>query len=390
MVLWLVMVLALGATDSEAPELAPEVAAGVYCELQKPLRISAKPRGRGKKTKLEVGAKVTVIEVERRWVYVRGDWDEGWVAERQLERRCGDMYKPTPVAQATASPTEGTAQGGTSPTPAAAPNTQLEALTFGAASGAMLPNAPEGTHLCSYANLEECVAQCRLGHAESCFLAAEQRRAQLPSGDVPPETYRRVAAFYTMACNRNHAESCVRLGEMYELGEGLPMSDPVVLRLYKGACAGGAPRACTHLGYMYLAGEGVAASPTEAAEYYRQGCDGGSPQGCVGLGSLLLSGAAGPADPVRAAQLFSQGCEGDARMGAEGCANLGYLYEVGQGVMADLNRAKELYQRGCAGGAAYACERLTALGVPLPEEPRGEAGDAAKANEAPQPLSSAP
>lgn len=77
------------------------------------------------------------------------------------------------------------------------------------------------------------------------------------------------------------AESCERLGRMYELGKGVVQDYHKAAELYKKACDMKSSGGCLLLGYLYYAGKGVRQNISTAKQYYGKTCDLGNQMGCL-------------------------------------------------------------------------------------------------------------
>ena len=76
------------------------------------------------------------------------------------------------------------------------------------------------------------------------------------------------------------AESCVRLGKMYNLGEGVRQDYHKAAELLKKACDMNLSDGCFFLGYLYYEGKGVRKNLYTAKQYYGKSCDLGNQMGC--------------------------------------------------------------------------------------------------------------
>ncbi len=61
---------------------------GDRCELTKQVQMSAKSGGKGKKTKLDTGTTVDVMDASKAWAHVRAQGTPGYVKRRLLEKTC--------------------------------------------------------------------------------------------------------------------------------------------------------------------------------------------------------------------------------------------------------------------------------------------------------------
>jgi TolB-like protein len=73
---------------TSAPSRAATWKAGERCTVDKAFKVSGKARGKGRKTRLDAGTVLTVVEVGRFGVRVTGDGGEGYITGKVLSRRC--------------------------------------------------------------------------------------------------------------------------------------------------------------------------------------------------------------------------------------------------------------------------------------------------------------
>ncbi|MEM6731405.1 MAG: PEGA domain-containing protein [Myxococcota bacterium] len=61
---------------------------GALCELEKPVRVSAAARGRGKKARLKKGTILSLVRREVRWSVVQVEGEKRYVKSKALDKRC--------------------------------------------------------------------------------------------------------------------------------------------------------------------------------------------------------------------------------------------------------------------------------------------------------------
>jgi TPR repeat protein len=71
-----------------------------------------------------------------------------------------------------------------------------------------------------------------------------------------------------------------------------------------------------------------------------------------------------PKDVTKALELARTACDGGS---AEGCATVGVMLAEGQGATKEATAATPYLAFGCRRAVHVACEKLTALGHPLPD-----------------------
>ncbi len=136
------------------------------------------------------------------------------------------------------------------------------------------------------------------------------------------------------------AAAQLRLGEMYDLGQGVPKDLAEAVKWYRLSAEQGNAQAQFALAEMYKNGDGVERSLPQALAWYRRSADQGNPGAQLLLGVLYESGTGVAADVAEAARWYRRSAGGgDARAQLL----LANLYNVGQGVTRDPVIAYALY-----------------------------------------------
>ena len=123
------------------------------------------------------------------------------------------------------------------------------------------------------------------------------------------------------------------------------------------ACETGDQRACVRLGEQYLFGTGVPRIFDIAVLLFTEACDAGTGEGCAMLGKTHLDRRPQTADFAKAADLYRRGCE----LGAlSSCAEYSQALEWGYDRVAsedeaDIDLARQVARDACAKGGAEAC-----------------------------------
>ncbi|HJX66647.1 MAG TPA: tetratricopeptide repeat protein [Polyangia bacterium] len=118
----------------------------------------------------------------------------------------------------------------------------------------------------------------------------------------------------------------------------------------KQACNGGIQSDCVRLGELYADGRGVPRDEARAASLYEQACNSGKMHGCFLLAKACLNGKGISKDEARSASLFQQVCDKVSSGSTDfvgGCEELGELYLNGVGVPSDKERAAKAFELGC-------------------------------------------
>lgn len=110
---------------------------------------------------------------------------------------------------------------------------------------------------------------------------------------------RLAALAYRRACEAEHDGACYELAVLYYLGLGVPVDDPLSVRLHHAACDGGIPEGCAYLVFLYDRGFGVRSSAITSAYYREVACDRGYQDMCRGReGSRSASAEAAAREPT--------------------------------------------------------------------------------------------
>jgi eukaryotic-like serine/threonine-protein kinase len=174
-----------------------------------------------------------------------------------------------------------------------------------------------------------------------------------------PEEARRVAL---KMCETDH--HCADAAYYLARGIGGGRDDRRALDSLVRGCDHEDYGSCTELAVRYRDGIAVSRDATRAADIFRRACDGAEPTACNELSRAHLAGAGVSKDPAKALALARTACDGGS---AEGCATVGVMLAEGQGAAKDPNAATPYLAFGCRRAVHVACEKLAALGVPLPE-----------------------
>jgi len=84
------------ALSTSAAQLAGAQEPTKECELKSPLQVTAKPKGKGKKTTLKRGTKVGFTVTTGAWIPVLLDSGEGYAAAKAFKKSCVPIAKPPP------------------------------------------------------------------------------------------------------------------------------------------------------------------------------------------------------------------------------------------------------------------------------------------------------
>lgn len=104
---------------------------------------------------------------------------------------------------------------------------------------------------------------------------------------------------------QGHATAQYHLGEMYNLGLGVPQDDGEAVKWYRRAAEQGYADAQFMLGLMYLDGKGVPQDHQATVRWFRRAAEQGNPTAQHNLGAMYANGWGVPQDYVQAHLWFN-------------------------------------------------------------------------------------
>jgi TPR repeat protein len=170
--------------------------------------------------------------------------------------------------------------------------------------------------------------------------------------------YSRAVKLFAKSAERQHVGAMLKLGGMYDTGEGVIKNLKAAFSWYKKAADEGDPVGEYKVGMMYLRGQGVKRSYDEAAAWIRKSADQGYPRAQTNYGSLHLVGLGVEQDFIQAVEWFRKAA--DQNYG-EAQYLMGVAYEYGEGVAQDKEQAKAWYGRAVKNGSGNATGPLYRL-----------------------------
>lgn len=117
--------------------------------------------------------------------------------------------------------------------------------------------------------------------------------------------YAEALKLYRLAADQGDAKAQVNIGEIYNLGLGVPKDAAEAVKWFRLAGEQGNARAQNYLGIMYRDGEGVAQDYTEAAKWYRLQAEQGKAHAQFQIGTMFGNGQGVPQDYVLAHMWFN-------------------------------------------------------------------------------------
>ena len=154
---------------------------------------------------------------------------------------------------------------------------------------------------------------------------------------TPEPTADAVAALLIRAQNGD-ADAQYQLGEIFRIGEVVPVDYAEALRWLHAAAQQNHPHAQNNLGSMYLNGMGTNNDPEEAVTWYRKAAELGQLDAEFNLALRYLHGDGVAIDATEAARWLQEAaCQGHV----EAIGQLGTLYRFGNGVQQNFVHAAE-------------------------------------------------
>lgn len=162
--------------------------------------------------------------------------------------------------------------------------------------------------------------------------------------------------WYRRAAEAGNAKAQCNLGVMYEHGNGVEADQEEAVRWFRLSAENGYSRGRTNYGVHLLEGIGIDRDPAAAAEQFRLS---GSPRANYRLGRMYLDGVGVGRDIRKGTELLeTSSSEGYAKA----MFLLGSIIEEGS-----PQRSLDLYLQAASRGNRDAMDRLTDLGIEVPE-----------------------
>lgn len=182
----------------------------------------------------------------------------------------------------------------------------------------------EGTQKDILEALKSYVNGCLYGSNSSCTDGARMLERERTEAADDNATFAYLKNLYGLACGREDAQSCYKLGDIYKNG------------LYSQPADG-----------------------PKGFEFMEKACTLGNDDGCYNAGTWLITGAAGRLDGIRAIELMSPLCLRDTP-DLQACNNAGTAAFEGIGMEApDYVSARRFYEQACYQGAlVQSCRTL--------------------------------
>jgi uncharacterized protein len=186
------------------------------------------------------------------------------------------------------------------------------------------------------------------------------------------------AAFQAATAGRANGDTACTylLGQMHELGRGVPAPNPAqAFALYEEAAEAGVPEALTAFARCLESGTGTAINQPKAMFYWQKAAEAGDPPAMGRMGQAELEGQGRPANPAAALPWLEKAA---AARDPLGMWLLSRCYDTGSaGLTPSVEKAVTLCTRAAAAGQVEAIQRMGefyATGRGLPNDPVAATG----------------
>jgi TPR repeat protein len=224
-------------------------------------------------------------------------------------------------------------------------------------------------------SIDKKIKSCNAGNLDSCLSLGNQYNVS----NTSIESYKKAVEYYTKACNGGLVQACAYIAKMTYQKKVEVGDEKLLYKLSKKSCDGGSALGCDIQGLLhyrlaedramkkinivglknYRSDEIINKNYKYAAKYFQKACGAGDPEGCYHLGHAYYYSQGVSRDFKKAFELYSMACN---NMHMESCCNLGVLYEKGRGgISRDYKKALKLYNKVCDNGNMNGCYNLSML-----------------------------
>ena len=163
-------------------------------------------------------------------------------------------------------------------------------------------------------SVAETSVQATLSAARKGDAAAQLKLGEMyDMGEGVPQDYKEAAKWYRLSAEQGNPVARFALAEMYKNGDGVPKDIQAAIKWYRLAADQDYAMAQLLLGVLYESGTGVKASAGEAARWYRLAANGGNAHAQLLLANLYNAGQGVARDPVAAYALYTVSAEREPR-----------------------------------------------------------------------------
>ena len=182
--------------------------------------------------------------------------------------------------------------------------------------------------------------------------------------------YAQAEKWYRKAAEQGNAHAQFALGQMYDVGNGVPKDSAEAIKWYRKAAEQNNALSQFALGQIYYKSFGVPKDTVEALKWFRKAAEQGDASAQCLLGWIYEMGDGVSKDSVEAFKWYRKAAEqGDT----EAQNNLGGMYCEGVGVRQDYAEAYKWYNVAAAQGANHAARNRDRLAIDMTPEQIAEA-----------------
>ncbi len=157
-------------------------------------------------------------------------------------------------------------------------------------------------------------------------------------------------------CKSGHGESCYLAGAHYQHGVGVGEDIGEAMKLFEKGCLLGFGASCYECGLGFSHGPGgVIQDSKKAARYMGLGCDNGDMDACATQGFFLVQGQGVRKNPGKGVKLLMKACDAS---NMAGCKYLGMCFMYGLGVEKDTDFGMLLLRNACSNNYQPACDAI--------------------------------
>ena len=195
-----------------------------------------------------------------------------------------------------------------------------------------------------------------VGNSQNNSLSMSAKEANKIADEADEaKDYAKALKYYQYAAEKNDSHAQVRLGYMYDMGEGVTQNYAEAMKWYLKAANQGNASAQYNIGIMYENGHGVKQDYSEANKWYLKAAEQGKTSAQYNLGLNLYLGNGTTQNYTEAFNwLLKAANSGDA----DSQNDVGIMYKKGQGVEQNYSEALKWYTKASEQGNEYALYNL--------------------------------
>lgn len=195
-----------------------------------------------------------------------------------------------------------------------------------------------------------------VGNNQNNSLSMSTREANKIADEAyDAKDYAKALKYYQYAAEKNDSHAQVRLGYMYDMGEGVTQNYAEAMKWYLKAANQGNASAQYNIGIMYENGHGVKQDYSEANKWYLKAAEQGNTSAQYNFGLNLYLGNGTTQNYTEALNWWLKA----AKSGDADCQNnVGIMYKNGLGVKQDYSEALKWYIKASEQGHTSAIYNL--------------------------------